>query len=64
LLSKVVLPLPRNPVITETGKRDADLSVSNNPMLDSLGSVMDWKRHPGLDHSRRHISVMYLSCER
>src|ERR1700723_435813 len=39
LLSKVVLPLPRNPVITETGRRDADLSVSNNPMLDSLDGL-------------------------
>jgi hypothetical protein len=31
-LSNVVLPLPRKPVIKETGRRDADLSMSNNPM--------------------------------
>jgi len=38
-LSKVVLPLPRKPVITETGSRAADLSGSNNPILISNVTV-------------------------
>src|SRR5271168_298119 len=36
LLSKVVLPLPRKPVITETGRRLADLSSSNTLMTRYL----------------------------
>src|SRR5262249_47388968 len=56
LLSKVVLPLPRKPVITETGSRLADLSGSNRFMA-RLRKVSFEKEPSTRDH------VVHLAAE-